>query len=173
MNPSALTLLGLLVALAAPVLAAAGDRWTLLAVVAVAVSGLLDGLDGAVALIAGRASRWGGVLDACCDRVADSGYVLALWALGAPGWLCVGAAGVALLHEYVRARAGAAGMLEVGVVTVAERPTRVIIAAMFLLGAGVYPFAAADWALAGGAAWLGVGLVGLTQLVVVVRRRLR
>ena len=76
------------------------------------------------------------------------------------------------LLEYTRARAGAGGMSEVGVVTVAERPTRVVITAAFLLAAGLYPADADTWATAGAWAWLTVSVIGFTQLVVVVRRRL-
>jgi hypothetical protein len=75
------------------------------------------------------------------------------------------------LLEFVRARAGAAGMSEVGVITVWERPTRVIVTAAFLLCAGL--FADEVWASLGAAAWVGLGVVGLGQLLVVVRRRLR
>jgi len=60
-------------------------------------------------------------------------------------------------------------MTEVGVVTVWERPTRVIVTAAFLGAAG----ALGDlWALLGAAAWVGLGVVGLAQLLTVVRRRL-
>jgi CDP-diacylglycerol--glycerol-3-phosphate 3-phosphatidyltransferase len=76
------------------------------------------------------------------------------------------------LQEYARARAGNAGMTEIGVVTLWERPTRVIVTALFLLGAGIYLDAAAGWATAGAAAWATLGAVGLSQLLVVVRRRL-
>ena len=76
------------------------------------------------------------------------------------------------LQEYARSRAGNAGMGEVGVVTVWERPTRVIVTAAFLLGAGIYASAAGAWATWGAWAWLGLGVVGLVQLLVVVRRRL-
>jgi CDP-diacylglycerol--glycerol-3-phosphate 3-phosphatidyltransferase len=64
-------------------------------------------------------------------------------------------------------------MPEVGVVTVSERPTRVIVTAMFLLGAGLYADAAAGWAAAGAGAWTTIGTVGLVQLLVAVRRKLR
>ena len=63
-------------------------------------------------------------------------------------------------------------MSEVGVVTVWERPTRVVVTAMFLLGAGLYMGSSAQWATWGSWAWLGLGAVGLAQLLVVVRRRL-
>ena len=56
--------------------------------------------------------------------------------------------------------------------TVSERPTRVIVTAMFLLGAGLYPGAAHLWAGAGAAAWTVLGAVALVQLLLVVHRRL-
>lgn len=172
-SPNALTAVGLLLALAVLPVVALGGRWPLLAPVLVVASAMLDSLDGAVAVMAGRTSRWGALLDALADRVSDSAYLAALWLLGAPAWLAVAAGAVALLHEYARARATSAGMDDVGAVTVSERPTRVVIATMFVLAAGLYPSAAATWGGLGAAAALVVGLVGLVQLLVVVRRRLR
>jgi CDP-diacylglycerol--glycerol-3-phosphate 3-phosphatidyltransferase len=173
-GPDAVTALGLLVALAAvaPAALAPGTRWLVAAAVLVALSGMLDNLDGAVALLTGRATRRGFVLDSVCDRVADAAYVGALFLAGAPGWLAVTGGAIAWLHEYVRARAAVAGMPDVGVVTVSERPTRVIVTVMFLLGAGLHPSAAAAWATAGAAAWATVGAVGAGQLAVTVARRL-
>jgi CDP-diacylglycerol--glycerol-3-phosphate 3-phosphatidyltransferase len=77
------------------------------------------------------------------------------------------------MQEYVRARAAQAGMTDIGVVTVWERPTRVIVTAMFLLGAAIHPDAAASWVSGGSVAWALLGLVGCTQVVVAVRRRLQ
>ena len=76
------------------------------------------------------------------------------------------------LHEYTRARAAAAGMSEIGVVTVGERPTRVIVTAVFLACAGIYGAGDPMWATLAAAGWVGLGVVGLGQLLVVVRRRL-
>jgi CDP-diacylglycerol--glycerol-3-phosphate 3-phosphatidyltransferase len=171
-GPDTVTMLGLAVSVTVVPPAAVGGRWPLLAVGLVVLSGLMDNLDGAVAVLTDRVSRWGAVLDAVCDRVADTAYVVALWVSGAPGWLCALAAALSLLHEYVRARAGAAGMHRVGVVSVGERPTRVIVTAMFLLAAGLYPAASATWALLGAAAWVGTGAVGLAQVLVAVRSEL-
>lgn len=171
-SPNALTAVGLLVALGVLPVVTLGGRWVLLAPVLVVASALVDSLDGAVAVMTGRTTSWGALLDGLADRVADTAYLVALWLLGAPGWTVAGAAAAALLHEYARARATAAGMDDVGAVTVSERPTRVVIAAMFLLGAGLYPAAAATWGTLGAAAALTVGTVGLVQLLVVVRRRL-
>lgn len=171
--PDLITLAGLALAGVVAWLAALGGRWVLGAVLLVVLSGLVDNLDGAVAVLTERTTAWGYVLDSVVDRCADLLYLLALWLVGAPTGVCV-AGGVAMfLLEYTRARAGAGGMSEVGVVTIAERPTRVIITAAFLLGAGLYLSAAQDWALAAAWAWLVVSVVGLGQLILVVRHRLR
>lgn len=170
--PDLLTAWGVLVSAAVAAVAAAGGRWPLAAAAVVVVAGLLDNLDGAVAILAGRTSRWGFVLDSLADRLSDAAYLVALWALGAPGPPCVVGGGLMGLQEYVRARAGNAGMGEVGVITVWERPTRVILTAGLLLGAGLLPGSADLVATGGALAWIGLGLVGLTQLLVVVRRRL-
>jgi CDP-diacylglycerol--glycerol-3-phosphate 3-phosphatidyltransferase len=170
--PDLVTVLGGGVAAGAVALAALGGRWAAVAAAVVVVSGVVDNLDGAVAVLTGRASRWGSVLDSAVDRVADCCFVATFWVLGAPGGLVVAGGALMGLHEYVRARALAAGMSDVGTITVWERPTRVITTAMFLLGCGIHTGDAATWATAGAAAWIGLGVVGLGQLLVVVRRRL-
>ncbi len=170
--PDVVTLLGAAVTGLAVWLASLGGRWVALAAVVVALSGIVDNLDGAVAVMTARTTRWGYVLDSLVDRVSDALYLVAFWVVGAPGWLCVVGGALMGMQEYARARAGNAGMAEIGVVTISERPTRVIMTALFLLGAGLYVGAAPSWALAGAAAWATVSLVGLVQLLVVVRRRL-
>ena len=174
--PDVVTALGLLVAAGAAGLARAAGGWLFAAALLVVASGLLDSLDGAVAVLTGRATPFGYVLDSVVDRCADLLYLVALWSVGAPAGVCVAAGAATGLQEYLRARAGAAGMAEVGVVTVWERPTRVVVTAMFLLGAAVYrstsTTASASWARDAAWLWLALALVGLVQLTVVVRRRL-
>lgn len=176
LSPTTVTAGGLAVALVVPVLAWAsgsGRAVLLVAAAAVVVSGFLDSLDGAVALITGRESRTGFVLDSVVDRVADSAFVLALWLLGAPGWLCVLGAGLAGLQEYARARAAVAGMDEIGVTTLWERPTRVVLAGMLLLGCAVLPGDVEAVVTAGAGVWAGLGVIGSIQLAAAVRRVLR
>lgn len=167
--PDVVTLVGLLVSALALWPAVAGGWWLLAAAAVVVVSGLLDNVDGAVAVLTGRATAWGGVLDAVADRLGDLLFVATLLAAGAPGPVCAAGAGLMLLHEYLRARAAAAGMSEVGVITVWERPTRVIVTAVFLVAGAVL---GDPWPALGAWAWVGLGVVGLGQLAPVVRRRL-
>lgn len=171
--PDAVTGLALVVAWAAVVPAAARGRWVLLAALLVAASGVLDGLDGAVAVLQGRASRWGFVLDSFCDRLSEAGFAVALYLAGAPGWPVAGWVAVGWAQEYLRARAAAAGMTGIVVVTVSERPTRIAVAALFLLAAGLDPASGPAWAGLGAAAGSLVGLAGLGQLLVAVHRVLR
>ncbi len=175
LSPTVVTTLGMTLALVVPILAVlhdSGRSLLLLAAAVVLLSGFLDSLDGAVAVITGRESAFGSVLDSVADRVADTAYVLALWLLGAPGWLCALGAGLAGLQEYARARATVAGMSGIGVVTVWERPTRIALAGMLLVGGAVLPGDVETVVTAGAAAWAVLGVLGLTQLAVAVRRAL-
>jgi phosphatidylglycerophosphate synthase len=171
-SPDALTAWGVLVSAAVAAVASAGGRWPLTAIAVVVLAGLLDNLDGAVAILSDRTSRWGYVLDSLADRLSDGAYLLPLWLLGAPGPVCVVGGSLMVLQEYARARAGNAGMGEVGVVTVWERPTRVILTAFLFLGCGLLPRRTDLIVTLGAVAWIALGLVGLTQLLLVVHRRL-
>ena len=171
--PDAVTMLGVVVAALVIWLCSLGGLWLIAAAVVVGLSGVVDSLDGAVAVMTGRESRWGAVLDSVVDRVSDLLYLVALWVVGAPAWACLLAGALLFLLEYARARAAAIGLTEIGVVTVGERPTRVIIAAMFLLAGGIYPSSAAMWATYGAYATVLVCAVAVVQLLLVVRRRLR
>jgi CDP-diacylglycerol--glycerol-3-phosphate 3-phosphatidyltransferase len=137
MPPLVATVAGLLVALAAVPPAAAGGAWLIAAGLLVGVSGLLDSLDGALAIGAGRASQRGYVLDSVVDRLTEVAYACALWAAGAPGWLAVAFGALCWLPDYVRARAGQAGVDRTGPISLWERPARVAMAGFTLGGAGV------------------------------------
>jgi phosphatidylglycerophosphate synthase len=164
--PVVATVLGLLAAVAAIGPAHAGGLWMLAAGVLVGLSGLLDSLDGALAIGTGRASRRGFVLDSAVDRLTEAAYATALWAAGAPGWLAVVFGALCWLPDYLRARAGQAGVAETGALTVWERPTRVILTGLTTVGAGVVSgFGVADLVFtAGTAAGALLGAVGVVQL---------
>lgn len=184
-SPNGMTLIGAIIALLVPLFAWLSSRqgdptaiaalWLWLAVVACVVSGLADNLDGAVAVISGRTSKWGYVLDSVVDRLSDAALLVALWAIGAPAAACVAAGFLTVLQEYARARAGSAGMSEVGVVSIWERPTRVIVVAVFVALAAVAPYGlvAADWATFAAYAALLLSVIGLGQVMWAIRSALR
>ncbi|HEX6445278.1 MAG TPA: NTP transferase domain-containing protein [Streptosporangiales bacterium] len=79
MTPDLATVLAFTVTLAAAALVATGNRWLLLAGgLGIVLGFALDGVDGELARVSGRASRRGAVLDTLLDRYADLAVVLAL-----------------------------------------------------------------------------------------------
>ena len=171
-QPDVVTWSSLWLALVVLVLADVGGLWAVLAGVLVVASALLDSLDGGVAVLEDRQTSWGYVLDSVVDRCSDVVWVLAAVALGCPVELALAVVFAIFLLEYLRARAGGAGLDEVGVVTVAERPTRVIVLAPTLAVCGAWPEGADVVSVAGPAVLLGLTAVGVLQLGVVVRRAL-
>lgn len=100
---------------------------------------LFDMLDGAMARARGGGSRWGAVLDATCDRVADGAIFagLAWWAIVTETHRWLFAATLICLVtsqviSYAKARAEASGLNGDG--GLIERPDRLVIV---LVGAGV------------------------------------
>jgi archaetidylinositol phosphate synthase len=171
--PDVLSLLGVLAAAGAWAVAPVLPLGTALLAV---LAGVLDGLDGAVALRTGRARPLGAVVDAVGDRVGDLFLVAALVALGAPPPAAVALGAAVLLHEYLRARAQAAGMAGPGAVTVAERPTRIILVVVAGVGQAVAPagtpWTGWGWAVVCVVIGLVAGAAGLVELAVAVLRGL-
>ena len=173
--PLAATALGLAVAVLAILPAAAGGPWLIAAGLLVGLSGLLDSLDGALAIATGRASARGFVLDSAVDRLTEAAYAGALWVAGAPGWLAAVDGALCWLPDDQRARAGQAGVRETGAVSVWERPTRIAMTGFTLGGAGVVSGlgAAAPVVTAGAVVGALLGAVAVGQLGVRLRRELR
>lgn len=170
-SPLSVTVAGVVLCLAVPLAAQGGPAGLALGALLVLLAAMADGLDGAVAVVTGRVSRAGFVYDSVADRVGELGWLAALWVAGAPGWLVVAAGAASWLHEYVRARAAAGGMAEIGAVTVGERPTRVSVTVSGLLvGSLLWPDLVVTIAAA---AWLAMQLAGFAQLISAVRRALR
>lgn len=171
--PDALTATGPVLGGAVVGATLAGGRWPLLAMIVVVLSGLMDSLDGAVAALRGMARPWGTVLDSLADRCTDLLYLIALWVSGAPGWLCVAAGGLTLLQESSRATAAAAGMVGVGVITVWERPSRIILLAFAMAAVGAAPGWAGEIATVAAAVACGLAVAGCIQLLRAAYLRLR
>lgn len=125
-HPNTLTIVGLLLAIGAGVLAAQG--MLVRAGVAFMIGGALDALDGPLARVTGRTSRFGAALDSVLDRYSEGALLggLAFWMAsnGATlGVMLVFATLLgSLLVSYVRARAdGVELQVKVGLMTRAER----------------------------------------------------
>ena len=139
-SADAVTYLGLVLTIGVAVLAALGEiRW---AGVAYIFAALCDSIDGAVARVSGKGSRFGAFLDSTIDRFEEAIVFLGLsihyaqpgtgsgggW-LEIPGWITCGLILVAtvasLMVSYTRARAEAVGVAcTVGFM---GRPARVVV----------------------------------------------
>jgi CDP-diacylglycerol--glycerol-3-phosphate 3-phosphatidyltransferase len=134
---------------------------------------LFDMLDGAVARVTGKISKWGAFLDSSMDRVADAAIFsgLILWLAGRGDNLPL--AGIALfclvsgaLVSYIKARAEGVGYTcDVGIAERGERLIIVLVATGFH-GLGVpYALHAGLWLLAVASA------ITVVQRLAVVRRQ--
>lgn len=118
-SPNSLTVLGIVFGAATAALSP--NLWAVLFLI---LSLVCDGVDGSVALVSGKVTKLGAVLDSIADRLTEALWALAFYRLGVPLsvvlflWLSAG------IQEYARARVGSAGVKKVGVVTPAERPVR-------------------------------------------------
>ncbi|MDP5050202.1 MAG: CDP-alcohol phosphatidyltransferase family protein [Candidatus Nanopelagicales bacterium] len=168
LNPNLITLSSVLVIAGAIGWVAAPNpaAWRyLLAGLLVLLVGLIDSFDGIVALRSSRVTSWGAYLDSIVDRFIDVGIGVLFFSLGAPLELVMTAVAIALIHEYMRARAGGVGHHEVGVVTVAEKPTRVALGVMFLVACAFRPQDSQLLATIAILVWIGLGIIGLAHLM--------
>jgi phosphatidylglycerophosphate synthase len=176
LSPDMITVAGVVVSAAVPVVVLIGGPWLFVAAALVLLSAIADSVDGAVAVLTGRTSRLGAFSDAMADRVSEAAWLLALWLYGVPGILVAVCGAIAWLHEYARAKAAASGMRGVGVVTVAERPTRVILVIVALVLGGLAAFY--NQRLAAGAMtvvvslWTVLGLLAAARLYTTIRAAL-
>lgn len=167
LSPDAVTVLGMLVALTVPYWVIR-EQYLLAGVVAL-LAGLIDNLDGAVAILTDTSSDFGYVLDSVADRVGDVALLVGLGLAATNPWPAVGAALLAFLQEYARARAAGVGFTEIGVISLSERPTRVLVAGMFLIATWA---AGPIWAQIGGWVALALGAFGFGQVMWAIRSRL-
>lgn len=115
-----------------------------------ALSGLLDALDGAVARKRGEAGPRGAFLDSMLDRVADTIYALGFYWLGYPGEAVILFLGAALITSYARARYEAAigkSMEGIGLLERADRLVAQIIVLLVQASIGLWMAKALYWIL--------------------------
>jgi CDP-diacylglycerol--glycerol-3-phosphate 3-phosphatidyltransferase len=134
-TPNTLTWLGLLITAGAAALIATEHLFA--AGFVVLVAGVFDMLDGALARLTNRVTRFGGILDSTLDRVSEAILLLALLAVFARDQKVAESllTGIvlfsSLMVSYLRSRIEAMGIdCKIGLFT---RPERVIILALGLL----------------------------------------
>ena len=161
LTPNAVTWIGFFITAGAAVLIVTGHL--LAAGIVVVAAGLFDMLDGALARVTGRVTRFGAVLDSTLDRLCEAMLLLALayvfardnetvWSL-----LCGIAMLGSLMVSYIRARIEGLGVeCKAGIFT---RPERVIIMALGLL------LSSLNYALV-----IAVGLLAFFSFFTVVER---
>jgi len=172
-NPNLITAFGPVLMGAAIYFASSPNRNYFLASITVLVVGLVDSFDGMVAVRTSKTSSWGAFLDGIVDRLIDVGIGILLIVLGAPVDLAVLAMSIALIHEYMRAKASGIGYREVGVITPAEKPTRIALGVMFLFAAGLLPEKVTQLANIATLVWIILGLLSFAMLLRVYRKQLK
>lgn len=131
---------------------------------------MIDSLDGIVAVRKGQTSRWGAYLDSVVDRFVDVSFATLLYLAGAPFAICLIAASLTVVHEYMRARATGLGNSDVGVITVGEKPTRVAIIILFFLACALFNGYARELSSIASYVWLTTSAIGITQLYLVFKK---
>ncbi|MHB1473959.1 MAG: phosphatidylinositol phosphate synthase [Dermatophilaceae bacterium] len=137
--------------------------------IVVSVFALSDTLDGVMARLSGRSSKWGAYLDSTLDRVGDSAVFggLVLWYAGDGGTPYLAALALACLIlgsvvSYAKARAEGLGMTaNVGIAERADRLVTVLVATG-LVGLGLPEVLLA----------VVLALLALASLITVIQRML-
>lgn len=172
-NPNVITGFGPLLMVIAIYFAGSTNRNYFLASIIVLTVGLVDSFDGIVAVRTSKTSSWGAFLDGMVDRLIDVGIGVLLIVLGAPVVLAVLAFAIALIHEYMRAKASGIGFRGVGTITPAEKPTRIAIGVMFLFACGLLPERTSQLATIASQIWLILGVFSFVILMRAFRKNLK
>jgi len=117
-SPNFVSLLSLLSSL--PLVVTPNYWWLIL------LSLVLDGIDGSLAIVTTKTSKFGAALDSILDRCVEFIWAVALYKVGIHLGLLAVFIGAAWSQEYLRARAGGLGVKRVSKVSLSERPVRAI-----------------------------------------------
>ena len=163
-TPNLLTFAGLFFAIA---LWQFANSWA--AALFLVLSLFFDGIDGSLAILQKKTSKFGAFTDSFVDRISEVFWALALYKLGAPATFVFLALLATYVQEYIRARSGGLGYSEVGIVTICERPVRaslIFIAIIAnLVGLGLVT--------AISIIWVAMQFIALSQLTGSLYKRLR
>lgn len=134
---------------------------------------VIDGIDGTVAIIGDKTSKFGAVLDSVIDRIVESCWALGLYLIGAPWQIVFSAWLFAFLQEYLRARAAGLGESAIGLVTIAERPVRATLIFIALIAINLDVAPRGSIATFAALLWSAMQLIALLTLLRSLRSRLR
>ena len=163
-TPNLLTFAGLFFAIA---LWQFANSWP--AALFLVLSLFFDGIDGSLAILQKKTSKFGAFTDSFVDRISEVFWALALYELGAPATLVFIALLATYVQEYLRARAGGLGYEEVGIVTICERPVR----ASLIFIAIIANLAGLDLVTAIAIIWVAMQVIALSQLTRSLYKRLK
>ena len=163
-TPNLLTFAGLFFAIA---LWQFANSWV--AALCLVLSLFFDGIDGSLAILQKKTSKFGAFTDSFVDRISEFFWALALYELGAPAALVFVALLATYVQEYIRARSGGLGHNEVGIVTICERPVR----ASLIFIAIIANLAGLDLVTAIAIIWVAMQFIALSQLTGSLYKRLR
>jgi archaetidylinositol phosphate synthase len=157
LTPNGLTFGGIICAAAAWPLA---RSWWAVPLVMLAL--FADGLDGSLAIYSGVDSVRGALIDSFADRVTEAFFFLVFYQIAPTAATALFLAWIlSFTQEYIRARAGGLGNKSTGVVTLSERPVRVI----FLLVALTSFHVNRTLPEISAYIWLAVQMIAISQLV--------
>ena len=163
-TPNLLTFAGLFFAIA---LWQFANSWA--AALFLVLSLFFDGIDGSLAILQKKTSKFGAFTDSFVDRISEVFWALALYKLGAPATFVFLALLATYVQEYIRARSGGLGYSEVGIVTICERPVR----ASLIFTAIVANLVGLDLVTAISIIWVAMQFIALSQLTGSLYKRLR
>ena len=149
-TPNTITVLGLLISLAGAYMFYLGDQfWAALVLL---LGSLIDALDGTLARMTGKTSRFGAFLDSTFDRVSDGAVLFGIALGNLVDWRVafltfIGAYLVS--YERCRAELAGSGKLAVGI---AERAERLLI----IIGFALFGYVEYGVYLVGVLAWITV-----------------
>lgn len=128
LTPNIITLLGLTISMVCPI--AAFFKRLDFVLTLMTVSSFIDILDGALARVSGKITKFGSVLDSFSDRVSEFMFLYSLALLGVPTVLTLPVLAISFLISYLRALGEKYGLkIEgVGILERGERLTLVFIA---------------------------------------------
>lgn len=129
-SPNLLTLIGLLLACAMVL-----SPLSILAIALLVLSLMADGIDGSLAILTSKESKWGSALDAVADRISEAIWLYVAYRAGVSLGIAIILWVVASTQEYARARVASLGHSTIDLVTPTERPVRASAVFIILVAA--------------------------------------